>query len=559
MDEQDSTSKPSLPTSSPEGANLNSIDINAPQPTPAPDAGTVVGGPVHTWSGGAGKKLLLGALTLVVLACAGYLTYGYLSKPKPQAQANNQTKKDIASITIMETHGAANKLYPLRDNTDHSFALNNQIYEGLVRYEDGSKIVPALATDWSNPNDTTWDFNLKPNVLFHNGHTMSAEDVVFSVNTLKKVNPDLYSTYGSSIKSVKALSSSKVEIVTDKPDPLLLNKLPCIYVIDSKGGETPNPANGTGPYQLKPGTTPSDQEIHLVAFDKYHDGHVYTRELSMLVKDSSKDAIDGLKNKTVNIAGNFDEANPDSLKGVTTYPYQSNPSHIAMIVPNSLASGPLQKLQVRQALQLSIDISALMKKAGISGVPMGQIVAETIPGYDPSIKVPTRDVAKAKELLKQAGYPNGVTLTLSYGEIDLSLFNELARQLGEAGITLKPQVNTDFDTMLGNMAEGKNQLTKVSFASDANDGGDVFEQVIRGMNNYKNPTLDKYLDDAANMIDISKRIDILKKANKLVADDVAVLPLYRQTPYWLMDKPYVISAGAPGDEASIYFWKVYQE
>jgi ABC-type transport system substrate-binding protein len=230
-----------------------------------------------------------------------------------------------------------------------------------------------------------------------------------------------------------------------------------------------------------------------------------------------------------------------------------------MIVPNSLTSGPLQKLQVRQALQLSIDISALMKKAGISGVPMGQIVAETIPGYDPSIKVPTRDVAKAKELLKQAGYPNGVTLTLSYGEIDLSLFNELARQLGEAGITLKPQVNTDFDTMLGNMAEGKNQLTKVSFASDANDGGDVFEQVIRGMNNYKNPTLDKYLDDAANMIDISKRIDILKKANKLVADDVAVLPLYRQTPYWLMDKPYVISAGAPGDEASIYFWKVYQE
>ena len=207
---------------------------------------------------------------------------------------------------------------------------DSQLFEGLVGYQDQIKIKPMLATSWSNPDDSTWVFNLRHNVKFHSGRTMTADDVKYSLDYAVAHQGDNGSAtqlaLASSINSVKVLNPYQVQITTNGPDAVLLNRLAALYVVDSKA-KLGDPNAGTGPYMIKPGTIkPNASALDLVAVNNYWGGHVYTRAVHFQ-EDATEDQMtkDAAAGK-LDIAGDFNDKQVAQVKSAQPKAIWSKPS-----------------------------------------------------------------------------------------------------------------------------------------------------------------------------------------------------------------------------------------
>ena len=157
-------------------------------------------------------------------------------------------------------------LDPHAQNEGPTTMVSRQVYEALVTRGLDMTIGPQLATDWKTTNPTTWVFNLRQDVKFHDGSAMTSEDVVFSILRAKQPTSD-FKEYISSISAVKAIDEYSIQIETSEPSPILLNQLSNIFVV-SKAWATENfsivPQNwnasqetyastnamGTGPFKI---------------------------------------------------------------------------------------------------------------------------------------------------------------------------------------------------------------------------------------------------------------------------------------------------------------------
>jgi len=158
-------------------------------------------------------------------------------------------------------------LDPHSQNEGLNIAANLWVYDPLVRYDEDFKISPSLAISWDRINSTSWRFNLRKNVKFHDGSPFTADDVVFSIK--RAMGPSSqFRSYTAGIRDVQAINSSTVLILTDGPNPVLLRQLPVLGIMSKAWSEKNNsvsPQNynkkeenfaahnamGTGPYKLK--------------------------------------------------------------------------------------------------------------------------------------------------------------------------------------------------------------------------------------------------------------------------------------------------------------------
>lgn len=505
------------------------------------------------------KFALLVIVILVIIGAAAFAALKISSdnNTKTANPTAADAKKDIASLTIGQLDTPLNVFYPSIQVVDSQYAVNAQIFEGLVRYEDQSKLVPALATGWTNPDNSTWIFTLRKGVKFHTGNTMTAKDVVYSLNTAKE-SEGLGPEFTDTLKDVKALDDYKVQITTNEPDPILLNKLAFLSIIDSQSKKPSDPANGTGPYELNPSTTPSADKVQLTAFDQYHGGHVYVRELTFVTKKDEAELVKGLESGELNIAGDFSNAHP---KGLNLARFTESPvadPTVTMITINQVSQGPLQKLEIRQAIAHALNVPNLLKSTDTSASQTGQMITNAIPGYNPEVKPAAYDVAESKKLLKEAGYPNGLTLKFTYADGQATIANAIQQQLKAVGIALQMDSHSDFDSYISTAIGGKTDLAIISYGSDLLDSSDVFTQVLQQSGNYQSTTLDANLTKAAKTIDPVERLSTLQQTSKYLSDNVATIPLYNRTRIWFMDRSYHIKQDMPGAQTGAYFWGVYQ-
>jgi peptide/nickel transport system substrate-binding protein len=496
-------------------------------------------------------KLILACLVLLLIAGGVTLAINHYSST-PAETTKPAAKKDVQLIRYGLTTGPIDSFYPEIEDSIVAYEVNRLSFEGLVGYQKLTNIVPELAVSWTNPDSTTWIFNLRHGVKFHNGHTMTAVDVQKSIEAAQQ-NKGL-SNYYSTIKTVEPSGDYKIKITTDGPDPILLNKLTALYVFDSKGSSTADPANGTGPYQVKPGTKPSETAIDLVAFDQYHGGHVSTRELQLKWTDDQAAAVKDLNQGKLDFLGDMDQQYVGQATGAI--PYYSKPVGLAMIQVNTLKAGsPVQKLAVRQALQAAIDVPAFIKALHLHTEPAGQLIPKDVPGYNPDIKAPAHDPAKAKALLASAGYPNGLTLTLSSSAAPEEGINEIIRQLKVAGITVKSQDVPDFDQFINLLEGGSYELAYDGYDSSLIDGTDFLSLVTAPYSNI--PKLTELTDEAGQTVDPSKRLALTQQAEKIVSDQVLVVPLQLHKNTYLMRQSYHFSQQSFVG-SGIDFWKVYR-
>jgi len=570
-DQTASDSGPTLPTSGQVVEPTPSTPVDSPPPSPQPEPPT----PTDTASNavpappaatppkpkGGSKKWLVVIILLLLVAAGAAGAYLILHKSKKPAQQATVTKNEIPVIVYGTTSdGPTGTFYPYNlPNTEGNtpFDENQQIFEGLVQFTNAKQISPQLATGWTNPDDTTWIFTLAKNIKFHNGHIMTAKDVVFSLNNFRTT--DTGKAFAITLDKVEAVDDYKVKITTKGPDPLLLNRLAFLYIIDSKGDKPGSTANGTGPYTLKPGTKPSVTEDQLVAFDNWHGGRPLTRAVTYKVYADEDTMIAALKKGEINIAGDlFDQKNIDAVPtGHTDLKFQDIGQSVLEMNVNKKNSPVANKL-VRQALYAAIDPAGVLKARGVQGVVVNQIVPQDVPGYNPTIPTHVRDTAKAKALLKQAGYPNGVTIPYTVCTCNgKSVVNEIIKEAGEGGITLKA-IAYDIDQINTDVLAGKFDLWGYAWNTQLLDASDVFTSAFQGKV-YTNPAIDAQIATANKTLDAAKRLGILQNISKDLMDDVAWIPLYSRLEHWVVPTNYVIQRDWPGEAFGVNFASVYSK
>ena len=506
------------------------------------------------------KKLWLFLLLLVVLIIVVILSLYFLNHNKNKSVAN--VKHDIPLIKYGIAWSPLNTFYPSSSSQlSNLIQLQNQIFEGLVSFQNGTQIKPQLASSWTNPNPTTWIFNLKPNVYYHDGDKVTAQDVIYTWNQVNQNLPTYAGYLTNTIKNVTALNNLTVKITTNQPDVLLLNRLSQLYIVNSKAPKgTPAWGLGTGAYTVKPGSTPSTNSLDLVAFNNWHGGYAYTRAVDYTYVSSPTQAINGLKSGKFNLVDNLGYLNPTSTSSInkTSKIFNTPQLETNNIVLNvNDKSSPASNILIRKALSLAINNNVILNQGQQTGVPADQSVPSSVPGYNPNIQPITQNINEASALVKQAGYPNGVTLDL-YSTPNVSALNQaIVNQAKQAGITIDVKAMSNQNQLSNILSSGTWDTFLIYNYTQIIDGSDILSQ-WQSLIPYTNPAYVADLNAANVAVTPEAHLKALESASLQLSNDYVIVPLYQVSDLNATNKNFVFPLNDYDSDLNVYFANVYQ-
>ncbi|MGV0819819.1 ABC transporter substrate-binding protein [Martelella sp. AMO21009] len=459
-----------------------------------------------------------------------------------------------------------------------------QVYEPLVYQDRYLRPVPWLATSWKPLDDTTWEFRLREDVKFSNGTPFTAQDVVFSLNrgiTIKGLRT--YAGYLKDIASVEAKDDHTVIIKTKTPTSMLPWNLTSIGMVSAKAAKDAteedfnggSAAIGTGPYRwIK--WTPGDSVVLEKNPDYWNGVEPWDKVTYRFIPDDSA-RVAGLLAGDVDVIdqvpGNLSKQIADS--GKTSLVEDTSVFNVYLsfdsVRPNSpfikandgsdLKENPFSDPDVREAVNIAINRTGLAERImNGAAVPTGQLAAEEMQGYVPSLGVPEYDPAKAKELLAKAGYPDGFRMTIHcYNNRftgDVQTCQAVAAMLTAIGI------KTSVDAMPTSVFFKRARANEFSFfmimygtptGSTTSMVTTVLQTVDKengyGANNnnfYSNPEVDELIMESQSTFDEAESEELLKKATEVAIKDHALLPLFFLKSSWGVRKGLLLEPRADG-------------
>ncbi len=461
----------------------------------------------------------------------------------------------------------------------HAEALKH-VFDTLTWSGDKLQIEPRLALSWKAIEPSVWEFKLRPNVKFHDGSDFTAEDVKFSIERVPLVSgPNPTTPYVRRVQQIKIIDPLTLHITTDGPAPTLPNDFVRLFIVSHKAaaGLTKDNANemfntgkaavGTGPYKFV-SWTPKDQLV-LDRFDGFWGdkepwAKVVRKELPndaarvAQLKAGQVDLIVRVPASDVPTLKRDSKLNVISLDSIYVFNVEMSmkDQHPGVTAKDGspLPNNPLKDPKVREAIDLAIDRQALADVAleGL-GAPANQLVTAEIFGFNKSLPPRKLDLARAKALLAEAGYPNGFKYTLSFTSDrlpgDRQVGTSIAQMLARIGldVTANAQPSAVFfparvrgeyvssmsgwGTLTG---EANYTLSSIAHTNDASKKLGAFN--ITG---YSNPVMDKLIEDAGVEMDEAKRSALLQEANALVATERPRLPIVAVGTAWAMQKDKV--------------------
>ena len=425
--------------------------------------------------------------------------------------------------------------------------LSQHVYDFLI-YRDPVTFEhkPLLATSWKWLSNTVLELELRQGVVFHNGATFSADDVVYILNYA--ANPDSkvkYWTYVNWIKEVKKIDDYKVQIITHKPFPPAIEFLSCampIYPKDYYAQVGPNGFGvkpiGTGPYKVahvEPG-----KKIVLEAFDKYFAG-----------SPKGKPAIKRIVWRTISevntklaelMTGGLDWCwliPPDQATKLAQVPnikvVESETMRVgflymdaANVSKDAFNDNPFTKLNVRQAMNYAIDAATMSKTlAGGQSKPVDSVCFPTQFGCTGDVTKYSYDPVKAKQLLTEAGYPNGFEVDF-YVYRDRPYAEAIVGSLANVGIKAK-LVQLQYSAMREKFQGGKVQLGFWTWGSNSiNDISAFVDYWFMHTTDdiARDPKVLDLLTAASGEMNVEKRKALYKEALQIIARQAYTVPLF---------------------------------
>ncbi|WP_457571158.1 ABC transporter substrate-binding protein [Desulfovulcanus sp.] len=489
-----------------------------------------------------------------VILSTMFLLLGFL----PQTQAKTLKLAMDADPVSMDPHVVL---------SGGMLQYSHLVFDPLVRWTKDMKFEPRLAVKWERLNPTTVRFYLRKGVKFHSGNLFTAKDVAWTMARLKK-SPDFKALF-EPFAEPKIIDDYTIDIITKKPYPLLMNMATYIFPMDSKfysgkdkDGKPKDLINKTGPSfanSHESGTgkyivTYREQGVRweLTAFKDYWDknsGNVDKIILTPIKNDATR--VAALLSGDVDFImpvppQDYDRIERNSKLKLITMPG----ARIITFQLNQKRRPEFANRKVRQAIVYAINNKGIVKKI-MKGraTAAGQQAPKGFLGYKENL-VPRYDLKKAKQLMKEAGYPNGFECSMIAPNNryvnDEKIAEAVAAMLAKIGIKVnlktmpKAQYWDQFDQRAAD-------IQMIGWHPDTEDSANYTEFLLMCPNpetgygqynsgNYCNPKVDELIMKAQVETNVEKRKALLQEVEQILYDDAAFVPLHWQHLSWASKK-----------------------
>jgi ABC-type dipeptide transport system, periplasmic component len=423
----------------------------------------------------------------------------------------------------------------------------DNIFDRLVMRDTEMKLIPGLATEWSQVDDLTWEFKLRQGVKFHNGEDFNAEAVKFSIDrVLDPASNAPTLSYISTIDSVEVVDDYTVRVKTKTPDPLIPTRfsryptevVPPKYVKEVGNEVFAQKPVGTGPYKFVEWV--KDDRVVLEANQDYWNGVPAVTKVTWRSIPESSTRIGAL------LAGEVDIATPVAPQDIETVS-KSDKVRISKVerggnivyVGLKTDEKPFTDVRVRQALNYAIDRDSIVKSVLTdTAVKTFSMIGPKDFGYDGEPAGYTYDSEKAKKLLAEAGYPNGFETSLDCVNWYIKCTDvgqAIAAQLAQVGIKIK--VNSIESSVYRTSVPAKKQAPMYFLGWSSTNSLDADAAIYavlhsgQSYSTYSNAEVDKMLDSARSSTKPEERSQLYSSIQKNVIEDAPRIFLYQENKY----------------------------
>lgn len=490
---------------------------------------------------------------------------------------------------------AQNDILTLDPHSQNHATTNNIVghaYEGLVRYDKNYAVEPALATSWQATSPTTWRFNLRKGVKFHDGTEFTADDVVFSFDRIRQPQGTMQ-IYVTGIKEVRKVDSHTIDLVLEKPVPTLLNNLTTFYIM-SKDWSVKNKSdriqdykakeetfasrntNGTGPYVIKewrpdqrvvmshntgwwdklggnatdiiytPIRADATRVAALLAGDVDLVTDLPTQDVAKLRSNQNLFVLDGPEVRTIFIAL---DSKSDELKH------------------GQKGANPFKDVRVRQALSMAIDRQAIQRTIMRNlSIPAAILVAPGVNGHTNELdKVSPPNIDGAKKLLAEAGFANGIEFTLDCPNNRYVNDEEVCQAVVGmwAKLGVKARLNAmPFGPFAQKFQNWDSSAYLLGWGVATYDAQYTLQSLIRtrtkgadgnfNFSGVSNARVDELVDAMGVETDKAKRDAMIREALTITRDQALVIALHHQMRPWAMKKSVSIAHNS-NDAPKMYY------
>jgi len=472
-----------------------------------------------------------------VLACTILVLPGCLRRPTADPNVI------VASMTT-----GPNNLDPRFGTDDSSEKLHKLIFDALITWNDHLQLVPHLAEQFDHPDPLTYVARLRRGVRFHDGHELTAADVVYTFTST--LDPALLSPKRGALHdlvSTKATDRYTVVFTLSRPFESFPTSVAGLQIVPDGAGASPaSQPVGTGPYRFV--RYAADDRVELAAFSGYWGGAPANAGLVMkIVPDEVMRGLE-LRKGTVDLVINDISADiVDQLRHEPRLQTIEAPGLDYQYVGVNVADPILKDVRVRQALAFAVDKNALVQylRRGLAVPAEGMLPQISWAAADHLFSFP-HDPARARALLDEAGYldPDGdgplprFRLTMKVSNIELNRLQSTVIQQDFQRVGVALDVRTyEFATLYADVVAGNFQLYTLQWIGGALADPDILRRVFHssqtppgGFNrgHYRNARVDALLDEAGATADQRRRRELYGEVQRIVSHDVPYISLWHK-------------------------------
>lgn len=452
----------------------------------------------------------------------------------------------IADVTTLDPH---------RSTLIGDKGMVSELFDGLVRFPPGSAdpkaLQPDLAEKWeASADNKVWTFHLRHDVQFHGGYgELKASDVVYSLQRAADPKRSSFAANFGGISKIDAIDAYTVRITLKYPDASFLGRVSNYHggnivskaAAEKMGEKFAQTPIGTGPFAFEQHVT--QQYVKLVANDAYFRGKPKLAGITyrMIPSDSARELA--FTSNEVDVAiGKREQRWVDrtSKRGVKVDVF--SPAEFRTLFINRSIK-PLDNIKVRQAIAAAVNVDEIIRFAGKDVAEKGcSVVPNGYLGEDCSAGTYTYDVARAKALLQEAGYGNGLTINSVVSSVaaQLPIMEIVQAQLAKAGIKLNMEV-VDHATYQAKSRQDQSGIVFYGAARFPNADywlTEFYDSAAAigapgAMSNFAHCAVaDDAIRRARTEPDAQKQLALWKQAQVQIHDDVCAIPLFGLKQVW---------------------------